>query len=62
MSHTTQATAPAPSSRPEPRPSALQRLGGLGRLVLVERPVLLALGILLVLAYYGQYVGYFTVD
>ena len=64
MSHTTPtrpdtptAAAPSPPSRPSPQ----QRLGGLGRLILVERPLLLAIGIAIVLAYYGQYVGYFTV-
>jgi ribose/xylose/arabinose/galactoside ABC-type transport system permease subunit len=62
MSHATQTTAPAPSSRPAPRQSPLERLGRLGRLVLVERSVLLAIGIAVVLAYYGQYVGYLTVD
>jgi ribose/xylose/arabinose/galactoside ABC-type transport system permease subunit len=59
---TTQASPPAPDLRPPSGPSPLQRLSALGRLVLVERPLLLALGIVAVLAYYGQYVGYLQVD
>jgi ribose/xylose/arabinose/galactoside ABC-type transport system permease subunit len=62
MSQTTRATAPAPRPQPAAGPSPLQRLAALGRLILVERPLLLAIAIVAVVAYYGQYVGYFTVS
>jgi ribose/xylose/arabinose/galactoside ABC-type transport system permease subunit len=50
---TTKASAPASG-----RPRNADRLRSVGRLVLTERPIVLAVGIIGVLAYFGQYRGY----
>jgi ribose/xylose/arabinose/galactoside ABC-type transport system permease subunit len=57
---TTKIRTPAPQRAADAARSG-DRLRSAGRLVLTERPIVLAVGIVAVLAYFGQYRGYFEV-
>jgi len=57
---TTKIRTPAPQRAADAARSG-DRLRSAGRLLLTERPIVLAVGIVAVLAYFGQYRGYFEV-